>query len=335
MGYEQYVEIRTGNLEINGQDVGNVKLFTHAPAKETHEIIGGNTNGVIDTKEFVAQNGMKLTCDRHTYERIAKLFGLTPVITTGVNDAWLMVAAEDFILTGDFYLGNYTLLDHGRASENPIDIEVIQLTFQAAGYVNAVPGDIGLQVLGAVSNDTGDLMAYDNVNRIWLVHRDTHADVYQAEAVTIPLGTGAGTIAAAGDILPGGFWPDALQAGAEWVEGVDFELQPGLGAASRLATGGMADPETVYGWYAYVNAAAATMNFPLGSTQITTRAEFIYTKTLQNGRTQEIKIPDGYIVNFPEISKAPDALTEYSFEIKSVEKSTEAGAEHGYDKRTL
>jgi len=334
MGYGDNVEIRTGTGTINRGagpvSVGNIKLHSYTLNKEIHEIISGLTNGVIDTKEFTGFKSMKWTLDFHPYSLIQELMGVTAVVTGASRT---IIKAESFILSGSKLLGNATSLNHGQTSERPISIECIELVMQAAGYTACVAADIGKQVLGGVSTDTGNLVAYDNVTRTWLVTRDTHADVFQAEAVTIPTGIGAGTIAAAGDITPGGLWPDALQAGAEWGEGVDFDLDFHDGQVSRLIGGGMADPVTVYAWYSYAIAAAATMNFPKGDTQITSRGEFIYTHALQNGLNQEIKIPDGYITNNIEITHSPDGLNEYTIEIKSVEHTADVGAEHGYDKR--
>jgi len=334
MGYGDNVEIRTGDFTIDRGagpvDVGNVKLFSHIPNKEIHESISGKTKGVLDVKEFTDYDSMKLTLDKHTYGLVQELFGVTAVVTGASRT---IVKAESFILSGSKLLGNATSLNHGQTSERPISIECIELVMQAAGYTACVAADIGKQVLGGVSTDTGNLVAYDNVTRTWLVTRDTHADVFQAEAVTIPTGIGAGTIAAAGDITPGGLFPDALQAGAEWGEGVDFDLDFHDGQVSRLVGGGMADPVTVYAWYSYAIVASATMNFPKGDTQITTKAKFIYTHALQNGLNQEIKIPWGYITNNIDITHSPDGLTEYTIEIKSMEHTADVGAEHGYDKR--
>ncbi len=334
MGYGDYVEIRTGTGTIDRGSgpvsVGNIKLHSFTPNKEIHEVISGPTKGVIDTKEFVDFTSMKWTLDKHTYALVQELFGVTAVVAGASRT---LITAESFVLSGTKLGGDAVSLNHGQASERPISIECIELIFQVAAYTDCIPGDIGLQVLGGVSGDTGTLIAYDNATRTWLVARDTHADVYQAEAVTIPLGTGAGTIAAGGDITPCGLWPDALQAGAEWVEGTDFDLDFHDGQVSRLVGGGIGDPETVYGWYSYAIVASATMNFPKGDTPITTRGEYIYSHKLQNSKTQEIKIPDGYITNNIEIVHAPDGLTEYIIEIKSVEYGTDVDAEHGHDKR--
>jgi hypothetical protein len=70
------------------------------------------------------------------------------------------------------------------------------LTFAAAGYIDAVAGDIGKTVAGGSTGDTGTLIRYDNDTRKWTILPDTSADAFDAvEAVTISTGTGAGTTA--------------------------------------------------------------------------------------------------------------------------------------------
>lgn len=70
-------------------------------------------------------------------------------------------------------------------------------TFEAAGYVNAVVGDIGLPVLGAVTGDTGTLLAYNNTLRKWWVRVDDTGDEFDAaESISITGGTGGGTLSA-------------------------------------------------------------------------------------------------------------------------------------------
>lgn len=334
MGYGENVEIRTGSLKIDTDDVGNVKLFSHSPQREIHEIIWGGTNGAVDTKEFINADTMKFTADHHTADKIKKYFGTTPVIVTaGSTDPVIWVAAESFIIAGSHVDGDRTLLTFGRGAQMPVSILTEQLEMIAAGYVNCIPTDIGLLVTGAPSTHTGILLAYNNADRLWIVERSVRANIFAANDVCTSPGTGVGTILAAGGNIPAGLWPDATQAGAEWVEDTDFYLDRHDAQVSRIPGGGMADPDDVWGWYTYVNPVSVTMNFPKGDTQVSTRGEYIYTKTLANGKTQEIKIPDGYISNMVEIPHSPDVLTEYSIEIKSIEHAASAAAEHGYDKR--
>lgn len=68
------------------------------------------------------------------------------------------------------------------------------LTFQAGGYVNCIEADVGKQVLGATTGDTGTLISYNNTAKTWVVEMDDSGDLFDAgEAISIPLGTGAGT----------------------------------------------------------------------------------------------------------------------------------------------
>ncbi len=71
-----------------------------------------------------------------------------------------------------------------------------RLTFQSGGYTNAVAGDIGKVVTGGTTGDTGDLIDYDNTNRVWVVRCAAADDLFDngSEAITIASGTGAGTL---------------------------------------------------------------------------------------------------------------------------------------------
>lgn len=75
---------------------------------------------------------------------------------------------------------------------------IAHLTFQAGGYVDCVPGDIGLPVVGFDVTDTGILHSYNNTIRTWEVLMDDATDTFDTTgAVTITGGTGAGTTTAA------------------------------------------------------------------------------------------------------------------------------------------
>lgn len=66
------------------------------------------------------------------------------------------------------------------------------ITLVAAGYVNAIAGDVGKQV----QDDTveiGVLLGYNNISRLWWV--DTDINVASGSAMTITAGTGEGTSA--------------------------------------------------------------------------------------------------------------------------------------------
>lgn len=71
-----------------------------------------------------------------------------------------------------------------------------RLTFASGGYTNAVAGDIGKVVTGGTTGDTGDLIDYDNTNRVWVVRCAAADDLFDngSEAITIASGTGAGTL---------------------------------------------------------------------------------------------------------------------------------------------
>lgn len=80
------------------------------------------------------------------------------------------------------------------------------LTFAAGGYVDCVPADIGVSVIGTMSGHGGTLVSYDNITRTWWVTRDTDADLFDlAEGVRVVDGTGHGSTVGAAP-LP---WPSA------------------------------------------------------------------------------------------------------------------------------
>lgn len=63
-----------------------------------------------------------------------------------------------------------------------------------ATYTNCAEGDIGKQVLGATTEDTGTLISYSNTAKTWVVEMDDSGDLFDVgEAISIPTGTGAGT----------------------------------------------------------------------------------------------------------------------------------------------
>ena len=68
------------------------------------------------------------------------------------------------------------------------------LTFEVAGYVGAVPTDLGKPVDGANSGDSGTLLEYDNGTRTWKVRPDDNGDLFdEVEVVSVTGGTGTGT----------------------------------------------------------------------------------------------------------------------------------------------
>jgi hypothetical protein len=74
------------------------------------------------------------------------------------------------------------------------------LNFAAGGYTNAVTSDLGKTVVGTTTTHSGELVAYNNTTRQWLVNPTGAGDVFNngSEAITITAGTGAGTLSAVG-----------------------------------------------------------------------------------------------------------------------------------------
>lgn len=69
------------------------------------------------------------------------------------------------------------------------------LAFELSGYVACVVGDIGKDVLGATTGDTGVLLEYNNTTRVWKVRPDDNDDIFsEVETVSVVNGgTGSGT----------------------------------------------------------------------------------------------------------------------------------------------
>jgi hypothetical protein len=74
------------------------------------------------------------------------------------------------------------------------------LNFAAGGYTNAVTSDLSKTVVGTTTTHSGELVAYNNTTRQWLVIPTGAGDVFNngSEAITITAGTGAGTLSAVG-----------------------------------------------------------------------------------------------------------------------------------------
>ena len=84
----------------------------------------------------------------------------------------------------------------------PYNSKIRMIYFESSGYVSCVESDIGLQVLGGTSGDTGTLVAYNNGTRVWTVLMDACTgtpanddlfDVRETVQVTTAGGTGTGT----------------------------------------------------------------------------------------------------------------------------------------------
>jgi len=85
-------------------------------------------------------------------------------------------------------------LDDGAIETNGYLDEIRVLTFGTT-YTNCVASDIGKQVLGSSTGDTGILLFYDNTRKKWWVRMDDSGDLFdEAETVTVQSGgTGTGT----------------------------------------------------------------------------------------------------------------------------------------------
>lgn len=71
--------------------------------------------------------------------------------------------------------------------------DMIELNFQSAGYVDAIPSDIGKSVSSAPSGDLGSLRSYDNTKRIWWV-RPVIGTFDSGETASVNSGTGIGVL---------------------------------------------------------------------------------------------------------------------------------------------
>lgn len=123
----------------------------------------------------------------------------------------------DTIRQDDPYWGNVVrLIGEADGAEFPAVGRVI-VTMEAAGYTACVPGDIGRVVEGIKSGDTGTLVSYDNVARIWWVSIDTDDDRFtDVEIVRVVDGTGIGTTAGASYDPVGWFPYEAIADVARW-----------------------------------------------------------------------------------------------------------------------
>jgi hypothetical protein len=70
---------------------------------------------------------------------------------------------------------------------------ILRLELQSGGYVSCTSGDRGKMVTDDAT-DVGNLMAYDNTNRVWWI-RDTesHGQIADTSTMDIPTGDGSGT----------------------------------------------------------------------------------------------------------------------------------------------
>lgn len=70
----------------------------------------------------------------------------------------------------------------------------LSITLAASGYTDCVASDIGKTVTQATTSDTGELIAYNNTTREWIIDPDAPEDTFSnaSAALTIGTGTGAG-----------------------------------------------------------------------------------------------------------------------------------------------
>ncbi len=70
------------------------------------------------------------------------------------------------------------------------------LTLNSAGYTNAGSGNIGQTVTGAITGDTGKLLAYDNVSHKWWIRMNSITDLFDnsSESITVSGSSAGGTM---------------------------------------------------------------------------------------------------------------------------------------------
>lgn len=129
----------------------------------------------------------------------------TPTEYTLIN-GWFMNEAR----VGSPSRNCFEYLKTGAIKTEGQSAEIYLLTMSASGYTSAVPTDISKRVQNAGVTNTGTLLDYDNTSRRWWIRKVL--GVFTAEAVTIPTGTGAGTISTAttGEQL----WPNIYTLGS-------------------------------------------------------------------------------------------------------------------------
>lgn len=113
--------------------------------------------------------------------QISDEFSITPKPTfeeqINAIDSTLQIGTRSWKI-GDYYLLKYRTL-----------------RMQASGYTPAIDSDVGKEVVGGTTGDTGTLAHFNNTTRLWTIVPDEDTDEFDsAEAVTITGGTGAGTM---------------------------------------------------------------------------------------------------------------------------------------------
>lgn len=119
-------------------------------------------------------------------------------LSANIDDdfAWTANTAVDFTLKNGWVLRAHSirrLKNGGIRTAYGLD-EIEKLTFQAAGYTNAIESDIGKVVVATGLGASDRLVDFDNTKRVWYVRTSgTARSVSTATSVTITSGTGAGT----------------------------------------------------------------------------------------------------------------------------------------------
>ena len=182
-------------------------------------VVGNMTGGVADGETLTfSGGGTAAVNDTH---------GIDQTVVT-VDKAYSQQTAYTYNmvadLNGDTVADFYEYLKYVTREDASFNIYsynsgIRLITFVSGGYVNCVEGDIGLQVLGGTTGDTGTLLAYDNGNRIWTVKMDSCTgtpasdDLFdQAETVEVTTAGGTGTGTTIGASVP------SPQLGEEYIQ---------------------------------------------------------------------------------------------------------------------
>ena len=329
-------EIRTGTVTVNrgsgAVNLGNILLVSKQIIKEKYPCPSGITGGIVDYKEWIKKILLKIRMDDHTWQNFQEVYGLDAVdVTAGNAD----VDDEAVVLAGSYENGDWVSLAHGSGKESPIDIDTTIVTFVA--NPNTVPTDIGLQVKGGTSLDTGILLAYENTAKIWVVKRDdpspTGDKFDQAEVVEVTSagGTGTGTSTDASNC--DGLWTASSQGGSELTKMTDYVIDHAGGRMARRSGGSINDGDTVYLWYR--NTTQTAKKFQFGLIQVSTQAQVIYTHALQNGKVYTLTLNKAIIMNDVEITHVHEgSTTEWDVEWETLESAV-AGEEIGKEEITV
>ena len=329
-------EIRTGDVNVDrgsgDVNLGNILLVSKQIIKEKYPIPSGKTGGNVDYKEWIKKILLKIRMNDHTWQNFAELYGLDPVdVSAGNAD----VDDEAVKLTGSYEEGNWISLKHGEGAESPIDIDTTIVTF--VGDPGTVAGDIGKQVLGGTSGDTGTLLSYDNTAKTWVVKRTDPSptgdkfDVAEVVEVTTDGGTGTGTSTGASNC--DGLWTAVSQGGSELTKITDYIIDHAGGRIARRAGGSINDGDSVYLWYRYTTQTAKKFQF--GLDPVSTQAKVVYTHKLQNGKDYTLTLNKAIITNDPELTHVHEgALTEWDIEWETLESDV-VGEEVGKEEITV